>query len=249
MDGYTVAELARLAGVSVRTLHHYDRIGLLKPDARTGTGGYRRYGRAKLLRLQQILFYREMDVPLAEIGRILDDPSFDAVGALMEHRAVLEARLGRLHRLVDTLDRTVEQYRGGAMLTDDELYAGFPREKVEEIRREARERWGEERVTASEQAARSLTKGEWQATQAEGEAIAEGLSKLRGRAPTDTAVQSLVARHYAWVARFWKPDADAYRGLGEMYVQDERFRDYYDRWGAGTAELLRDGMSHYAGTL
>lgn len=249
MEGYTVAELARLAGVSVRTLHHYDRIGLLKPDARTGTGGYRRYGRAKLLRLQQILFYREMDVPLAEIGRILDDPSFDAEGALVEHRAVLQARLGRLHRLLGTLDRTVEQYRGGPMLTDEELYAGFPREQVESIRREARERWGEERVAASEQAARSLTRGEWHATQAEGETIAEELSKLRGRAPSDRAVQALVARHHAWVARFWQPDADAYRGLGEMYVQDERFREYYDRWGAGTAELLRDAMAHYADTL
>src|SRR5690606_30599484 len=109
MEGLPVQELARKAGVSVRTLHHYDEIALLRPEKRSAAG-YRLYGHAQLLRLQQILFYRELDFPLEEIGRLLDAPGFDPARALRAHRPALEARLGRLHRLLETLDKTLSHY-------------------------------------------------------------------------------------------------------------------------------------------
>jgi MerR family transcriptional regulator, thiopeptide resistance regulator len=159
---------------------------------------------------------------------------------------VLEARRDRIHRLLETLDRTVEQYGGGPILTDDELYAGFPQDRVAAIRQEARERWGADRVAASEQQARSMSRDEWEAVQADGDAIAADLSQLLDRAPADAAVQAVVARHHAWVSHFWTPDADAYRGLGRIYVEDPRFREFYDRRGAGTADLLRRAIDHFA---
>ena len=139
---HTVSRLARIAGVSVRTLHRYDRIGLLKPTARSGAG-YRLYGEQDRLRLQQILFYRELDVPLGRIREILDAPGFDLVAALASHRAVLEERARRIAVLIRTIDRTTASLQGErAMLTDDELYEGFPKEKVEAWKAEAQERWG-----------------------------------------------------------------------------------------------------------
>lgn len=144
-DGYTVKALARLAGVSVRTLHHYDSLGLLRPERRTAAG-YRLYGPAQLLRLQQILFFKELEFPLPEIARLLAGPDFDPAAALREHRKALEERLGRLHRLLATLDRTLDHYSGGPMLNDAEIYAGFPPERREAVRKEARERYGKAAV-------------------------------------------------------------------------------------------------------
>src|SRR5512142_78697 len=105
---YTVQQLARLAGVSVRTLHYYDQIGLLKPSARTAAG-YRLYGEADLLRLQQILFFRELDFPLTEIQAILDQPDFDQVKALRDHRLLLQQEADRLGRLLNTIEKTISR--------------------------------------------------------------------------------------------------------------------------------------------
>ena len=125
---HTVRQLASLAGISVRTLHHYDHIGLLTPSARSAAG-YRLYGTEDLLRLQQILLFRELDLPLEEIRRILDDPGFDPVRALAQHRRTLELRAERLARLLHTIDRTIARLTEVDMsLTDEELYEGLPKE-------------------------------------------------------------------------------------------------------------------------
>src|SRR5512135_267261 len=131
---YTVQQLARMAGVSVRTLHHYDHIGLLKPSARTAAG-YRLYGEADLLRLQQILFFRELDFPLADIQAILDDPGFDQVKALRDHRQLLQHEADRLGRLLKTIEQTISRLTEDNMtmtpMTDEELYEGFTPEQIE----------------------------------------------------------------------------------------------------------------------
>jgi DNA-binding transcriptional MerR regulator len=244
MNGLTVQELARKAGVSVRTLHHYDEIALLRPQGRSASG-YRLYGPAQLLRLQQILFYRELDFPLETIGRLLDHPDFDPSSALRAHRPTLEARLGRLHRLLDTLDKTVAHYEENAMITEEELYAGFEPEEAEALRREARERWGEERVEASERKVRGMTRAQWAAQQKESEAVNAALRAAMGRDVGDAVVREAVARHRAWIENFWTPDAESYRGLGRLYAEDARFRAYYEKVAPGLADFLCRAIARY----
>ncbi|MEL6842709.1 MAG: MerR family transcriptional regulator, partial [Bacteroidota bacterium] len=152
MQEFGVKAVAKFAGVSVRTLHHYDRIGLLKPAART-EAGYRYYGEAELLRLQQILFYKELDVPLKQIQELLYEPGFDMVEALRSHKSALLARQQRLHKLLQTIDNTIDHLQRENLMTDPEmLYEGMPKEEAQAMRKEAIEEYGSEEVERSEQA-------------------------------------------------------------------------------------------------
>ena len=138
---YSVQQLAKLAGVSVRTLHLYDEMGLLKPSLRT-EAGYRLYEEKELLRLQQVLFYKELDFPLKDIGIILDDPDFDRIKALESHRITLQTRKARMEDLLSTIDKTIRHLKQEVMLSHEELYKGLPKERAEEWRKEATEKWG-----------------------------------------------------------------------------------------------------------
>src|SRR5579859_5875851 len=138
----TVKRLSKLAGVSVRTLHFYDEIGLLRPG-RVGANGYRYYGQPALLRLQQILFYKELGLSLEEIAEVLDQPEFDVATALEDHRRALEQRLGRLRRLIDTVDRTIAYLKGDTNMDNQELFAAFSDEQQAEYEKEAEARWGQ----------------------------------------------------------------------------------------------------------
>jgi len=246
MKAYTVRQLAGMAGVTVRTLHHYDAVGLLSPSTRT-SAGYRLYREEDLLRLQQILFFRELDFPLEQIAAILDDPGFDRVRALESHRRLLSEQVGRLQRLLTTVDKTIARLTEGQMgLTDEELYEGFSKEQAERYRREARELYGEEVVEASEQRARQMTKAEWNTVKDEGEAVTRGLAALADRDPADPEVQALIARHYAWVATFWTPNAASYAGLGQLYTDNPEFRANYDKYRPGLADFMRAAMEVYS---
>ncbi len=246
MTAYTVHQVAEMAGVSVRTLHHYDHIGLLKPAARTAAG-YRLYRQDDLLRLQQILLFRELDMPLDTIRSILDDPGFDSVEALETHRRTLEGQAARLTRLLQTIDKTILRIKGDTMaLTDEELYEGLPKEQSERWRREARELYGDDVVEQSEQRARKMSKAEWNALKDEGDAVTRGLAALMDRDPGDPEVQAAVAKHYAWLEHFWHADADAYRGLGQLYVENDEFRAFYERYRPGLADFMQAAMNYYA---
>jgi DNA-binding transcriptional MerR regulator len=242
---YTVGRLARMAGVSVRTLHHYDRIGLLEPTDRS-EAGYRLYGESDLLRLQQILFYRELDVPLWRIREILDGPSFDLVAALAEHRALLEARGRRITRLVETIDRTTARLRGEErMLTDDELYEGFPHEKVEAWKAEAEARWGET-YRESNRRVRAWSKEKLAAVKAEGERITGSLAELMDRGPSDAHVQALVGELYEHLRHYYEPTPEVFAGLGRMYFEAPEFHARYEAIRPGLARFLREAMGVYA---
>ncbi len=244
----TVRQLAKLAGVTVRTLHHYDQIGLLQPGARTAAG-YRLDGEADLLRLQQILLFREMDVPLDQIRAILDDPRFDLVQALRSHRQTLQARAARLETLLHTIDKTITQLTEDTpMLTVEELYEGFSKEDAERYRREARENWGAERVEATEQRTRKMSKAQWQAVGQQGEEATQLLASLMDHDPDDPAVQAAIARHHAWIENFYPAPAEMYRGLGQMYVEHPEFRAYYEKYRPGLAGFMQAAMAHYADT-
>lgn len=246
MTAYTVHQVAEMAGVSVRTLHHYDQIGLLKPAARTAAG-YRLYRQDDLLCLQQILLFRELDVPLETIRSILDEPGFDPVEALEAHRRTLEGQAARLARLLQTIDKTIQRIKGDTMaLTDEELYEGLPKEQPERWRREARALYGDDVVERSEQRARKMSKEEWNALKEEGDVVTRGLAGLMDRDPGDAKVQAFVARHYAWLEHFWHADADAYRGLGRLYVENDEFRAFYERYRPGLADFMQAAMNYYA---
>ena len=239
---WTTAEVARMAGISSRTLRHYHHVGLLTP-ADTGGGGVRRYGRPELLRLQHVLLLRELGLGLDAIAGVLDGTT-DEVDALRRHHRRLLGEADRLRRLADTVEKTITERTGGTIMTTDELFDGF---RHDPYAAEARERWGEQAAAAQRRAAG------WDDTTAasvrdEGEAIHRDLAQaLRaGRAADDPAVQELVARHHAWVSRFWSPDAAAYVGLGRLYVDDERFTATIDAHEPGLAGYLCAAMDVYA---
>ena len=246
MKAYTVSQLAKMAGVSVRTLHHYDQIGLLAPSART-EAGYRLYGEPELLRLQQILFFKELDLPLAEVRQILDDPRFDQVAALEHHRQMLHRRMARLARLLKTSDRTIDRLTEEDMtLTDKELYEGFTTEQIERYKREAREMYDPALVEESERRVKKMSRDQWQAVGAEGEAVTTGLAALADREPGDPEVQALIARHHAWIENFYPCSAEIYRGLGQGYVEHPEFRAFYEKYRPGLADFMSAAMNHYA---
>jgi DNA-binding transcriptional MerR regulator len=246
MKAYTIGQLARMAGVTVRTLHHYHHIRLLRPAART-EAGYRLYRQDDLLRLQQILFYKELDLPLDEIRQILDDPSFDPLQALAHHRQVLRGRMERLARLLDTIDSTIDRLTEADMtLTDEELYAGFTPEQIERYQREAREMYDPALVAESERRVRQMTREQWTALQAEGDEVTRGLAALMDRPPGDPEVQALIARHHAWLEHFYPASAELYAGLGQGYATHPDFRAFYDRYRTDLADFMAAAMAHYA---
>ena len=246
MRRYTVSQVARMAGCSVRTLHHYDQIGLLEPQTRN-EAGYRLYGEQALLRLQQILFFKELDMPLSKVRQILDDPGFDQVEALEHHRQMLRGRMERLAQLLKTIDRTMERLLEDDMtLTDEDLYRGFSPEKAERYRQEAREMFGPDVVEASERKAKKMNREQWEAVGAEGGAVAEALAALAERDPGDAEVQSQIARHHAWIVNFYACPAERYRGLGQLYVEHPEFRAFYDKFRPGLAEFVAEAMNLYA---
>lgn len=245
----TVRHVARAAGISVRTLHHYDAIGLLKPG-HVGANSYRYCGREELLRLQQILFYRELGLPLAEIAAVLDDPAFDPLAALREHRTALEGRIVHYRILIRTIDRTIASLEKDEDMEDNDYYAGIAPETRNRWQRQAEEFWGKDAVAAAATKARSFSKEQVAAIQAEMEAIRADFQRLfrEGADPASDAVQAVTERHYRWVSHSWTPDAAAFRGLGRYYVENPQFRGTYDDEKLpGCPEFIAAAMGIYAG--
>jgi len=252
VSGHTVKQVARLSGVSVRTLHHYDGVGLLKP-ACVGANGYRYYGREELLRLQQILFHRELGFSLEEIGRVLDAEGFDRVAALKAHRARLEAETRRYRQLVRTIDATLAALEGDAKMEDKAMYRGFDPEKQAGYEKELVEKHGPAMQAHIDHAKAGMAgwkQADYDAMQAEVEAIEAGMAKaLADGLPADSdAVTALMRRHHAWIGKSWNRPAPAvaFKGLGEMYLADPRFRDRYDGRQAGLAEYMATAMASFA---
>ena len=252
MKLYTVKEVAKLSGVTVRTLHHYDQVGLLKP-AQVGDNGYRYYGREELLRLQQILFHRELELPLEAIADVLDRPGFDRLAALKRHRKALSAKASRYRKLIHTLDQTLAALEGETDVKDEDLYKGFAPEKQAAYEAELIDRFGEQArasIEASKTALKKWSKADWERSGREyaeveaamGKALADGL-------PADSdPVRVLIRRHHAWIGLMWNrtPSAEAYAGLGQMYTDHPDFRARYEAVQPGLAEYLAGAMRSFA---
>ncbi len=252
MGDYTVKELARLSGVSVRTLHHYDEIGLLKPAA-VGTNGYRYYGREELLRLQQILFHRELGFSLAEIRGVMDAPAFDRVAALKRHRDRLAAEARRTRRLMRTIDQTLAALEGATTMDDKDLYKGFAPEKQAEYEAWLVDRYGgdmEQQIAESKARLKDWSRADFERQKADGEAIEAAVAKaLADGLPADSAhVQGLMRRWAGWVGLYWgrKPEATAFAGLGRLYQEHSDFRARYDGLAPGLTDYLAEAMRIYA---
>lgn len=248
---HTVKQVAQMAGVSIRTLHHYDDIGLLKP-AHVGENGYRYYGREELLRLQQILIHRELGIPLAEIGGILDDPAFDRLEALESQRERLAGEAERLAEMLRTIDRTIADIKGDHVMKDDDLYSGVvDPKKQEEYEAWLEEKYGpgmKERIEAGKE--RSAGQSDAVAgAMADLKPIEEGLAAQMkaGIEPDDQALEPLIERHRAWVARMWGQACppEAYAGLADIY-QHPDFRARYETIAPGFADFLIAAMKAWA---
>ena len=247
---YTVGELADLAQVTIRTLHHYDAIGLLAPSGRTSSG-YRLYGHEELEQLQQILLYRELDFSLDAISRIMLDPTFDRRAALVAQRGQLAARAGRTQAILAAIDAALNAMDKGEHMNDADMFEVFGDFDPQQYDAEARERWGD--TDAYRESARrtaGYTKDDWKQIKADGDAVARDLAArlAAGADPGDADVQSLVDRHREQIDTWFYPcSIDMQVNLGDMYVADARFAATYDRYQPGLASFLRDAIRIRAG--
>ncbi|MEO2205477.1 MerR family transcriptional regulator [Paenibacillus pabuli] len=239
-----VKEVAELASISVRTLHHYDEIGLLTPDEVT-SAGYRLYSDANLEMLQQILFFRELDFSLKEIKNIITNPSFDREEALHMHRRILLEKRQRLDQMIATIDRSVLHMRGEINMTAKEQFKGFDFSE-NPYEQEARERWGDEAVKEANQKLQSKSAQEQKTLADEMNTIYTRLAALRHMDPASEEAQAGITEWYTYLNNMGSYSPEAFRGLGQMYVDDERFTRNIDQFGEGLALFMRDAMAIFA---
>ncbi|RSS50109.1 MerR family transcriptional regulator [Streptomyces sp. WAC07061] len=244
--GYSVGQVAGFAGVTVRTLHHYDEIGLLSPSGRSGAG-HRRYDDADLDRLQRILFYRELGFPLDEVAVLLDDPHADPREHLRRQHALLSERIDRLQQMAKAVEHAMEANKMGINLTPEERFEVFGDKDPEQYAQEAEERWGgTEAYAESRRRAAGYTKDDWKRVQEESADWGVRYAALVAAGePADGEAAMAMAEEHRLHIGHWYYDCpyEMHTCLGDMYVADERFKAYYDSMGPGVAEHLRDAIT------
>lgn len=243
-----VKEVADLVGISVRTLHHYDEIGLLTP-AGTTESGYRLYSDDNLETLQQILFFRELGFPLKKIKEVIDSPSFDRKEALELHRKMLLQKRSRLDQMIATIDKTLLHMKGEIQMSNEEKFAGFEFDFSQNpYEQEARARWGDEAVDKANAKVANMTKDEQKAMSEAMNAIYRKLATLRHGSPESDEAQAAIKEWYDFLNNMDMGDysLDDFKRLGQMYVDDERFTKNIDKFGDGLARFMRDAMAIYA---
>lgn len=252
---YNISQLSKLSGVSARTLRYYDEINLLHPS-RTNEAGYRFYGDKEVNLLQQILFYRERGLSLEKIRFILYDENFDMLKALNEHLTELENRMERLSKLIDTVKDTIASVKGEFIMRDSEKFEAFKKDIVDQYEKlygeEAREKYGDSEVDMAVNKVLSLSKEDYEKFQTLGKKVMEALkaaviSKASPKSETGRSVASL---HKEWLGYSWKDYTEQkHKGVVSLYVQDERFKKYYDREQDGCADFLLAAVDFWAEKL
>lgn len=249
---YTVKELARLTALTPRTLRYYDSIGLLCPQ-RGKANDYRLYGPAEVDRLQQILLYRDMGLPLEEIKDLLDAPDFDRGNALREHLARLQARRREIDALIRAVQNTLQTIEGGTAMNDKEKFEGMKRQAIEENEaaygRELREKYGDNAIEAHNRRLSGMTRQEWEQTRQDEEAYKAALRRaVESGDPAGGDARETVRLHAAWLAHYWPKNAvtpAAHIAMAEMYTQDERFIAYYEAVIPDGAAFLAKAVKAY----
>ncbi|NWF71334.1 MAG: MerR family transcriptional regulator [Chloroflexi bacterium] len=243
-------QVADLAQISVRTLHYYDEIGLLRP-AKVAANGYRCYDDAALLRLQKILFYREIGLELTQIKAALDSADFDVVTALKSHHKVLAGKIERLHRLIATVETTIKHLSGEEDMPRKRMFEAFSEEKQKDYEREARLQYGPDLVNQSIKRWKSYTQAQKDAIMAEGNQIYNQLTDAleAGTAATDERVQAILVRWHNHIRYFYEPTLEILRGLGQHYEANPDFAANFQKLHPDLPGYLREGITQYVDTL
>ena len=241
---FTVKQLSKLAGVTPRTLRHYDAIGLLKPS-RIGDNGYRYYGEESLLRLQQILFYRELDMPLDEIKQIMGRRDFDVLGALQSHRQALREQVARLNRLIQTVDNTIDHLKGNQTMSDKAYFEGFSEEQQEKYALEAEGLYDPETVRESNRKWKAYPAARKETILAEGRTIYTDMIAAMPKGPESSEAQAIVERWRRHIEYFWTPNEEQLPGLAQSYVDDPRFRANFDKMHSELAVFMYKAVKVY----
>ena len=245
---FTVKHLSQLAGVTPRTLHHYDQIGLLKPT-RIGENGYRYYGEDALLRLQQILLYRELDMPLDDIKKIVTESRFDVLGALESHKEALQRQVSRLNRLLVTVDNTIQHLKGEKPMSEKGLFEGFSEEQQEKYALEAEQMYDPETVRESNRKWKSYSAAKKESILAEGKAVYVDMIAAMPKGADSLVVQAIVQRWRDHMDYFWTPNLDQLLALAEGYNTDPRFKANFDKMHPQLAEFMREAVRVYVKRL
>ncbi|NLJ96315.1 MAG: MerR family transcriptional regulator [Clostridiales bacterium] len=238
-----VKEVADLVGISVRTLHHYDEIGLLTPE-KTTDAGYRIYSEENLETLQQILFFKELGFPLKKIKEIIDSPTFERQEALELQRKALLEKKERLNKMIVTIEKTIKHWKGEIQMSIEEKFEGFDfsNNPYEE---EARKRWGDKAVDAANEKTKSFTLSD----QEKLSEIYLNLASIRHLPPDSIEAQEAIKEWYIFLNKMGNYPPEVFKGLGRMYVDDERFTKNIDKLGEGLAAFMCEAMAVYADGL
>jgi len=245
---FTVRELSKLAGVTPRTLRYYDAIGLLKPS-RVGANRYRYYGEEGLIRLQQILFYRELDMPLAEIKKIMGRRDFNVMKALEGHKQELSRRITRLEHLLRTVDGTILHLKGKKEMSKKQMFEAFSEEKQKRIEKIAMKRYDPSIVKASGEKWRAYTPAEKQRILDEGNQVYADIVAAMPKGASSPEVQAIVERWRKHMDYFWTPSLDQLIGLAEMYNASPDFKANFDKIHPNLAAFMREAVKIYVERL
>jgi DNA-binding transcriptional MerR regulator len=241
---FTVKQLSRLAGVTPRTLHYYDEIGLLKPS-QVGDNGYRYYGEEAMVRLQQILLYRELDMPLENIKTLMGRRDFDVLSALESHKSELHKRAARMERLIATVDLTILHLKGKQTMSQKQYFEGFSDEQQAAYEKEAMQMYDPETVKAANKKWKGYTAAEKQRIGEEGNAVYEGFLQAMPKGPASPEAQACVARWRQHMEYFWVPNEAQLLGLADGYNDDPRFKANFDKIHPDLAAFLREAVRVY----
>lgn len=243
--GLTVGEVAAIASVSVRTLHHYDEIGLLAPSVRTGSG-YRLYDNGDLAALQQVLFFKELGFGLADIARIMHDPQFDRLEALRMQRRMLQDKSAQLAKMAEAVDAALDATEGGVTLDAGDMFEHFGDFDPKEYEKEAEERWGDtDAYKESARRTKRYTKDDWARFKAESEANGLAIAALmdEGVVADDPRAVDLAEQARLLIDRWFYPCSHEFHvGLAEMYIADPRFTATYEKIHLGMAWYVHDAI-------
>ncbi len=241
---FTVNQISRMAGTTPRTLRYYDEIGLLRPS-KVGDNGYRYYGEESLLRLQQILLYRELDMPLEEIKQIIERQDFDVLSALEGHKEELLKRITQLERIIRTVDHTILHLKGKMEMSKKQFFEGFSDEQQAEYEKEAMQMYDPDTVKASNQRWREYSPAEKQRIGEEGNAVYAAYLEALPKGASSPEAQACIERWRRQIEYFWVPNDAQLLGLADLYNDDPRFKANFDKIHPGLAEFIREAVKIY----
>ncbi len=238
---FTVKQLSSLAGITPRTLHHYDAIGLLKPS-QVAKNGYRYYGEDAL---QQILFYRELGLPLEDIKKIMGRRDFDVLDSLQSHKDALKSQVGRLNRLIQTVDNTITHLKGNKIMNGKVLFEGFTEDEEKLYTEEAMQIYDPQTVRTSTKKWNAYTAAEKKRIREEGNAVYIDILASMPKGASSPEAQACMERWRRHIEYFWIPNNEQLVGLPELYNADSRFKANFEKVDPRLAEFMRAAVKVY----